>query len=72
MVNNTRKYRRDVLEEDEYQNSGRPTKDKKIERYLKRHPEITSPTKIAEACGVSRGTVYNYFARKKEKEAHGK
>lgn len=72
MVNATRKYKRDVLEEDEYQNNGRPTKDKKIERYLRLHPDVTSPTKIADGCGVSRGTVYNYFKRKKEKESYGK
>ena len=68
MVNATRKFRKEVLQEDEYANSGRPTKDKKIERYMKAHPDETSPTKIANGAKVSRGTVYNYLARKRENE----
>ena len=67
MVNNMRKYKRDVLEEDEYKNNGRPRKDDVIKRYLKRHPDVTSPTKIAQACNVSRTTVYNYFKRQEDK-----
>lgn len=71
MVNATRKLHRDVLGEDAYENNGRPNKDKQIERYMKAHPDVKSPTKIAAGAKVSRGTVYNYLERKKEKEAHG-
>lgn len=60
MVNATRKMRRDVFGEDEYRNSGRPSKKDLIRDYAFEHPEANH-SEIARALGVSRPTVIKWL-----------
>ena len=59
MVNEMRKFKRDVLQEDEYKNSGRPPKEQLVIEYLMNHPN-DNISSVANALGVSRTTVYKY------------
>ena len=65
MVNNTRKFRRDVLKENEYKNNGRPkgsgTKDKQIKEWRQMHPKGTKAECIRET-KISKPTVYKYWS----------
>ena len=60
MVNATRKMRRDVFGEDEYRNSGRPSKKDLIRDYAFKHPEANH-SEIARSLGVSRPTVIKWL-----------
>lgn len=64
MVNEMRKFKRDVLEEDEYQNNGRPkgsgTAKTKVAAYRAEHPEA-SVSEVARALQISRTTVYKWW-----------
>ena len=60
MVNATRKMRRDVFGEDEYRNSGRPSKKDLIRDYAFEHPGANH-SEIARALGVSRPTVIKWM-----------
>jgi DNA-binding phage protein len=59
MLNEMRRFKRDVLEEDEYKNNGRPSKEQLIIEYLQVNQD-KSVTEIAKQLGVSRTTVYKY------------
>lgn len=64
IVNNGRKFKRDVLGEDAYANNGRPkgsgTKSDAIRAYAVEHPEA-SQREIAAALGVSKTTVNKWL-----------
>lgn len=59
-LNSLRKMRRDVLGEDEYKNSGRPTKADEIRFFAIEHPDA-SHSEIARVLGVSRPTVIKWL-----------
>lgn len=59
MVNEMRKFKRDVLEEDEYKNNGRPDKRNLVIEYIQANPKA-SVTQISKDLGISRPTVYKY------------
>ena len=59
MVNEMRKFKRDVLQEDEYKNSGRPAKGEQVINYLMEHPN-DNISSVANTLGVSRTTIYKY------------
>lgn len=59
-LNGLRKMRRDVLGEDEYKNSGRPTKKDEVRAYAAEHP-AANHTAIARALGISRPTVIRWL-----------
>lgn len=67
IVNEMRKFKRDVLEEDEYKNSGRPKgsgiKYEQVAAYRAEHPEA-SVTEVARALNISRPTVYKWWDAK--------
>ena len=54
-----RKFKRDVLQEDEYKNSGRPAKGEQVINYLMEHPN-DNISSVANTLGVSRTTIYKY------------
>ena len=59
MVNEMRKFKRDVLEEDEYKNNGRPDKRNLVIEYIQANPKA-SISQISKDLGISRTTVYKY------------
>lgn len=61
MVNNTRKFRRDVLKENEYANSGRPTKEEEVKQWQRQNPNGTKAECIKQT-GISKPTVYKYWS----------
>ena len=52
-----RKFKRDVLEEDEYKNNGRPDKRNLVIEYIQANPKA-SISQISKDLGISRTTVY--------------
>lgn len=42
--------------------AGRPAKEDAVKEYIRQHPEETNISLIARECGVTRPTVYKYFA----------
>lgn len=64
IVNEMRKFKRDVLDEDEYQNNGRPkgsgTAEEKVAAYRSEHPEA-SVSEVARVLQISRTTVYKWW-----------
>ena len=60
IVNETRRMRRDMYGEDEYANSGRPSKRDLVLDYAAEHPEA-SHSAIAKELGVSRTTVIKWL-----------
>jgi hypothetical protein len=59
MLNEMRRFKRDMLGEDEYKNNGRPSKEQLIMEYLQAN-QGESVTEISRQLGVSRTTVYKY------------
>lgn len=60
MVNATRKFRRDVLREDEYKKNGRPKVEMVVRTYLKAHPNATK-SEVIKGTGLAKNTVYKYY-----------
>lgn len=60
MLNATRKFRKEVLEEDEYKNNGRPNKAQIVEAWRKTHPGGKKVECIRET-GLSKPTVYKWW-----------
>lgn len=60
MVNSLRVMRRDVLGENEYKNSGRPTVQDKVNQWKREHPNGKKADCIRET-GLSKPTVYKWW-----------
>lgn len=60
MVNSLRVMRRDVLGENEYKNSGRPTVQDKVNQWQREHPNGKKADCIRET-GLSKPTVYKWW-----------
>ena len=60
MVNATRKFRREVLGEDEYANSGRPSAEQTVQNWQKNNPTGKKADCIRET-GLSKPTVYKWW-----------
>jgi hypothetical protein len=59
-VNATRIFERDVLNENPYQNNGRPLKKDQVANWIRSHPEGTV-SQCAKDLQISRTTVYKYW-----------
>jgi len=68
IVNNTRKFRRDVLKENEYENNGRPMKAYEVFRWKRQNPGGTVK-ECTEELGLSKTTVYKYWSCTEEEQA---
>ena len=60
MLNATRKFKRDVLGEDEYKKNGRPTAEDKVREWQFKNPGKKKADCIRET-GLSKPTVYKWW-----------
>lgn len=60
MVNATRKFRRDVLNEDEYGNNGRKSKQEVVQQWRFEHPEGRKADCVRDT-GLTKPTVYKWW-----------
>lgn len=60
IVNATRKFRRDTLGENEYENNGRPSKQKIVQRWRKKNPNGRKADCVRET-GLDKKTVYKWW-----------
>ena len=60
MVNETRSFRKHVLREDEYANSGRPSKEMIVKRWRMEHPDGSKNACMRDT-GLTKPTVYKWW-----------